>query len=40
MLYAKHYGIVLEEAAALEKATKLLNFIRIIVGTHRESDGK
>lgn len=37
MLYQKHYGVALSRDQALEKATKLLNFMRIIVGTPRES---
>lgn len=31
MLYQKHYGIVLGKNEALEKASKLLNFMRIMV---------
>jgi hypothetical protein len=32
VLYQKHYGITLARDQALEKATKLLNFMKIIVG--------
>ncbi len=32
VLYQKHYGLVLGKDEALEKATKLLNFMRIVVG--------
>lgn len=31
VLYQKHYGITLSRDQALEKATRLLNFMRIMV---------
>lgn len=35
-LYQKHFGVVLGKDEALEKATKLLNFMRIITETSTE----
>lgn len=35
VLYQKHFGVVLARDQALERATKLLNFMRIMVEQER-----
>ncbi len=37
-LYQKHYGVLLSREEALEKATKLLNFMSVIVENHKEEN--
>ncbi len=37
-LYQEHYGVILSREEALEKATKLLNFIKIIIGNNEQGE--
>ena len=39
-LYQNRYGIILQRGEALEKATKFLNFMRVVVGPLTEHENE